>query len=247
MHIANRKFTLCQTLKISILTQFSGPRQTYMTHMMHTNLLIPFVQNNWIWIVLLLALIAYYLWFEIQNLRYQKYMIPPPSLVQLINKESAQILDLRPKKFFDDAHIENAINLECRILLKEQPKINFEKDKPIILFSGFESDGRKVLNIIKNQGFKRIYILSGGASEWKRLNYPFTSSSSSKNPSKKSSSKKSSLSKESKDSSNQLDSKLDLKTEDNKPEKIKKINGQKSSAKTVKNLKKTKTQDAKNA
>jgi thiosulfate/3-mercaptopyruvate sulfurtransferase len=159
--------------------------------MTHQNLIIPFIQANWIWVVLLIVLIAYYLFFELQNIRYGKYMISPQNLVQLINKESAQILDLRPKKFFDDAHIADAINIECQSLQKDSPSINFEKDKPIVLFSGYESDGRKVLDIVKKQGFEKIYILSGGALEWKRLNYPFVSSSSSKKSSAKKAVKKS--------------------------------------------------------
>jgi rhodanese-related sulfurtransferase len=175
--------------------------------MLHGNLIIPFIQSNWLWILLFLALVAYYLFFEIQNIRYQKYMVSPSHLVQLINKESAQILDLRPKNFFDDAHIDGAINLECGMLLKDQPSIHFEKDKPIVLFSGYESDGRKVLNVVKNQGFKKIHILSGGALEWKRLNYPFVSS----NPPKKSKKEKTAKLQDSKAQDSKQDSKKDDK------------------------------------
>jgi rhodanese-related sulfurtransferase len=183
--------------------------------MIHQNLIVPFIQNNWIWIAFFFTLIGYYFFFEFQNIFYRKYMVSPQKLVHLINKESAQILDLRPKKFFDDAHIADAINMDIQTLLKNQEPDNlipFAKDKPIVLFSGYESDGRKVLNIIKKQNFEKIYILSGGALEWKRLNYPFVSS----NPSKKSKSKKISSDKT---SSKNLDQAQPSETSEKKSEK----------------------------
>lgn len=153
--------------------------------MNHADLVVPFIQDNWIWIVLFLAVIAYYLFFEFQTLRYRNYMMSAEKVVQLINKENAQVLDLRPKKFFDDAHISGALNIESDQLLKNQTPVNFQKDKPVILFSGYESDGRKALPAMKEQGFETVYILSGGAQEWKKQNYPFVSSQQDKKKSKK--------------------------------------------------------------
>ncbi len=154
--------------------------------MTHTALIFPFVQDNWIWITLLLLAIGYYAFFEFQAFRYRHYRLSPPEVVELINRDNAQILDLRPKNFFEPAHIAGALNIECEYLLKHQPKIELQKDKPVILFSGYESDGRKALPILKTQGFEKIFILTGGAQEWKKLNYPFVSSKvEKKNASKK--------------------------------------------------------------
>ncbi len=148
--------------------------------MIHQNLLLPFIQNNWIWIACFIAAVGYYFFFEFQNIVYRKYRVSPQKVVDLINKESAQVLDLRPKKFFDDAHIADALNIEASKLIKENSVVHFDKTKPVILFSGYESDGKKVLPILQKQNFEKIYILSGGALEWKRLNYPFVSSNSGK-------------------------------------------------------------------
>ncbi len=148
-------------------------------------LLLPFAQSNWIWILLLLGVAAYYIFFEVDYFRYRPYMKTPQEIVQLINKENAQILDLRPKNFFETSHISGALNLDGEALLKEKALIKFDKDRPLVLFSGYESDGKKVLKAIQDQGFEKIYILSGGAQEWKKLNYPFVSSKVEKKNSKK--------------------------------------------------------------
>lgn len=95
-------------------------------------------------------------------------------LINLINRNFANLIDLRNESDFKLGHIINSINISSCILDSKLSNnlINVSKNRPLILIC---NNGRISLNLAKkfyNYGFKKVYILREGIIGWKKENLP---------------------------------------------------------------------------
>ena len=80
------------------------------------------------------------------------------------------ILDVRSKEEFDSGHIEGAYLIpvsELENRLQELPQ-----DKPIIVYCGSGSRSTSAANILLEKGFKEIFNMTGGITEWQNKGFP---------------------------------------------------------------------------
>ena len=80
------------------------------------------------------------------------------------------ILDVRSKEEFDSGHIEGAYLIpvsELENRLEELPR-----DKPIIVHCGSGSRSTSAANILLEKGFKEIFNMAGGITEWQNKGFP---------------------------------------------------------------------------
>lgn len=92
--------------------------------------------------------------------------------VQLINHESAVVIDVSEQPEFKTGHIPNAMNIPLASLTGRVKELEKHKNKPIVLTcrSGNRS-GRGAVTLRKH-GFEKVYALSGGITAWQRDNLP---------------------------------------------------------------------------
>ena len=92
--------------------------------------------------------------------------------VQLINHESAVVIDVSEPNEFKTGHIPDAMNIPLTGLGGRVKELEKHKNKPIVLTcrSGNRS-GRGAVTLRK-QGFEKVYALSGGIVAWQRDNLP---------------------------------------------------------------------------
>ena len=94
------------------------------------------------------------------------------SLVNLINREGATILDVRDSKEFGAGHITGAINIPYASFDGRASELEKFKDKPLVVVCKMGQHSGAIGRKLLAQGFEDVRRLSGGMSEWQASNLP---------------------------------------------------------------------------
>lgn len=132
--------------------------------------LLEFVTNNiylFVALAVVCALLAHNLFVGMD-----KSLISPQSATELINREDAVVVDVRPISEFSSGHIINAINVPMNGLQKQIKSLEKYRERPIILAcrSGAQSSGAG--KQLRKAGFEKVYNLQGGILAWQNANLP---------------------------------------------------------------------------
>ncbi len=103
-----------------------------------------------------------------------KDTITPQQATDLINREDALVLDVRPMNDFASGHIINARNIPINSLVKQLHTLSKYKQHPVIVAcrSGAQSAG--ACKTLRKEGFERVYNLQGGILAWQNANLPIS-------------------------------------------------------------------------
>jgi len=74
--------------------------------------------------------------------------------------EKVQIVDTRVNKQYDEAHVDNAVNMPHSKLRGSMETL--DKDSVVVTYCNKGVTGNATQNILINHGFKKVYNLSGG-------------------------------------------------------------------------------------
>jgi rhodanese-related sulfurtransferase len=80
------------------------------------------------------------------------------------------ILDVRSKEEFDSGHIEGAYLVPVSEL--ENRLTELPRDKPIIVYCRSGSRSTSAANILLEKGFKEIFNMTGGITDWQSKGFP---------------------------------------------------------------------------
>jgi len=131
-----------------------------------------FVINNWylfVALVVVLALLAYDL------LKFKLFGVEaaaPGRAVQLMNHESAVVIDVGEPAEFKAGHIPGAVNIPVGSLKDSVDKLDKYKEKPVLLCCRSGNRSAKGAMLFKRSGFTNVYNLSGGMLAWQKENLP---------------------------------------------------------------------------
>ncbi len=85
----------------------------------------------------------------------------------LIKEEkSLVIIDLRSDLEYQEGYIENAKSIPIENVNKHIDEILIYKDTPILLYCRNQQKSLEAMNILKEKGFKKLYRMYGGMSNW---------------------------------------------------------------------------------
>lgn len=88
-------------------------------------------------------------------------LIKPNDLNELIeNKSDVTIIDARVNKQYEEAHVNNAINISHDQIRAKADEL--DKEKIIVTYCNKGVTGNAAQNILINKGFKKVYNISGG-------------------------------------------------------------------------------------
>jgi rhodanese-related sulfurtransferase len=99
------------------------------------------------------------------------FRIAPTRAVQLINHESAAVIDLRQPDEFRKGHIVNAVSMSTTEIQDGSKKLDKFKSKPIILVCQRGLESQKVAAFLLKQGYN-VHTLAGGIGAWTDANLP---------------------------------------------------------------------------
>lgn len=95
-------------------------------------------------------------------------LITPDDLMKLQkNNENITIIDTRAPKSFEKNHVPNAINIPLAELREKASTL--DKNKKTIVYCNKGVTGNASQNVLRNEGFKEVYNLSGGNKNYQEL------------------------------------------------------------------------------
>ena len=101
-----------------------------------------------------------------KNVHYKCISITEAKAV--VKSKNAAFVDIRDESSFSKSHIPNAIHLTQDNL--DSFLKNKKKDEHLIVYCYHGNSSRDTSEFLMRQGFKNVYSLNGGFSEYKKLN-----------------------------------------------------------------------------
>ena len=93
-------------------------------------------------------------------------------LSQLVNREDAVVLDIRPAADYAKGHIVGAINIPLSKLEKADAELERIKSRPIVVVCAQGMTATNACKILKKKGVESIYRLNNGMTAWLGDNLP---------------------------------------------------------------------------
>jgi rhodanese-related sulfurtransferase len=93
-------------------------------------------------------------------------------VTELINRDDAVVVDVRPMADFAGGHIINALNIPIGSFKNQITQLEKHRSRPIIITcrSGVQSSA--AYKALRKEGFEQVYELRGGMLSWQGANLP---------------------------------------------------------------------------
>ncbi|MEW7978219.1 MAG: rhodanese-like domain-containing protein [Candidatus Sedimenticola endophacoides] len=101
-----------------------------------------------------------------------KSAVTPSGATELINREDAVVVDVRPMNDFNAGHIINAINIPANNLAKQLSQLEKHKNRPIIVACRSGAQSSLACKQLRKAGYERVHNLKGGILAWESDNLP---------------------------------------------------------------------------
>ncbi len=105
------------------------------------------------------------------------FNVTPTQAIQLINRENAVVLDIRPKDAYRLGHIIDAISFTTQEITGTSKKLEKFKIRPIIIVATVGSESQKIAALLLKRGYN-AYSLTGGMRAWNEGQLPLIKESS---------------------------------------------------------------------
>ncbi|HNB89252.1 MAG: rhodanese-like domain-containing protein [Rhodocyclaceae bacterium] len=92
----------------------------------------------------------------------------------LINREDAQVLDVREAADFATGHLAGARNIPVAKFGERAADLEKLKAAPLIVCCETGIRSMKAVSTLKKQGFERVFSLDGGIAAWNKAGLPLT-------------------------------------------------------------------------
>lgn len=121
----------------------------------------------------LTAGILIFLVFLIELLRMKRgsSAVTPLQAIQMINRDNAVVVDIRPQEIYRQGHIIAAQSLTPKEIQDSTKKLERFKTKPLIVVCATSVESRKIAALLLKQGYN-ARALSGGIRAWNEANMP---------------------------------------------------------------------------
>jgi rhodanese-related sulfurtransferase len=103
-----------------------------------------------------------------------KSAIDPLTATELINREDAVVVDVRPMNDFSSGHIIHAINIPMNGFKNQLNRLEKYKQKPIIMACRSGAQSATATKLLRKAGFEKVYNLRGGILAWQNANLPIS-------------------------------------------------------------------------
>lgn len=98
--------------------------------------------------------------------------VSPHVLVDWMNHSDIKVVDIRHLSGFQEGHIVNAMHLPSSQVTAKLNTLKKYLDKPLVLVCTSGQEAAKTAILLQQQGFKQVYILSGGLQAWRAAGMP---------------------------------------------------------------------------
>lgn len=131
-----------------------------------------FVQHHWFLSVAFIIVLIAVLVLELLTKREGVSQIAIAKLTDLVNRENGVVVDLRGRENYKSGHIVGAINIAAADVDRQINKLNKYQNQPLILIDNNGQQALKVVQLLRNKGFEKVYMLNGGMAAWNKEGLP---------------------------------------------------------------------------
>jgi rhodanese-related sulfurtransferase len=94
------------------------------------------------------------------------------TLINMVNRNNALVLDVRDSKDYKAGHIVDSLNIPYANFDKRAEELEKHKERPIIIVCKMGQHAGAVGSKLKALGFEDVRRLGGGMAEWTATNLP---------------------------------------------------------------------------
>ena len=98
--------------------------------------------------------------------------VSPQQLAMLVNRQEAQVVDIRDASAFKAGHIVGAVHIPATQLMDKIEAGVLDKARPVIVVCQAGIQAGSAANVLKSAGCDQIYKLQGGMQSWLADNMP---------------------------------------------------------------------------
>ncbi len=132
-----------------------------------------FLQEHWYWAALA-AISGGWLLFDMIQAYGDKSQLSAIEATLLMNREDAQVIDVRDYGQFESGHIPNALHIPIAELPKRTAELEKLKSHPLILCCASGMRSKAAMLVLKKAGFEKLFHLRGGVFEWEKAGQPIS-------------------------------------------------------------------------
>lgn len=92
----------------------------------------------------------------------------------LINREDALVVDVRPMADFGKGHIVGAVNIPMNGFKNQLGQLEKHKSRTIVVNCRSGNQSQAACKILRDAGFEKVFNLRGGMMGWQSANLPVT-------------------------------------------------------------------------
>lgn len=137
-----------------------------------TNEFIPFLVQHWQLSLAFIAVLGFWLGFEMRYTFIGVPQLSPTEATMLINRQEPIIVDVRDNTNFAKGHIKGAINIPIVDLPQGNGRLDNHKEKDILIICNQGMQAGQAAKTLRKQGFTKLHILKGGMQAWNTENLP---------------------------------------------------------------------------
>lgn len=126
--------------------------------------LIEFIGNHYLLTTAFLVVLALLL---VTESRKAGQAVTSQIATQLINRQNALVVDVRPKKDFATGHITDSLNIPADQFGKRMSELEKHKERPILLVCANGQHAGACAKQLKAAGYNQISRLAGGIASWR--------------------------------------------------------------------------------
>lgn len=108
---------------------------------------------------------------EFLRIKRLSFAVNPSRITQLINRENALVIDVRPKDIYRQGHIIDALSMTAEDLKQSPKKLEKYRARPLIIVAGNNTESQKLAALLIKNGYN-AYSLSGGIPAWNEAQMP---------------------------------------------------------------------------
>lgn len=131
-----------------------------------------FVLDNLVLFLLFVGLLGALVWTSVSGVG--SGQVSPADAVQLISREDAVVIDLRPDGEFRNGHIVNAIHVPFDQIESRLGRLGKYRKQPVIAACRTGQQSATAAKRLRSEGFERVHRLQGGIVAWQGADLPLT-------------------------------------------------------------------------
>ena len=135
--------------------------------------LIEFSGNHLVMVVAFFFILALLIWNLITDPG-SKGGVDAVGATELINREDALVIDVRPMNDFSQGHIVGARNIPMNGFKNQLGQLEKHKERTIVVNCRSGNQSQMACKLLREAGFSKVFNLRGGMMGWQSANLPVT-------------------------------------------------------------------------